>query len=62
MTLTMTEQVQELRREIAGISKHRDGFVKSGRKDVIGRAERDEHVQRLQEIKTQLLAFNAWKK
>jgi hypothetical protein len=61
MTLSMTERVQGLRQEIATIAKESGEFLQRGRKDTFGLGEQQRRVQRLQEIKDELMALTAWK-
>jgi hypothetical protein len=62
MTLSMAERVQELRQEIAEISKESGDFLRRGRKDSFSVGEQERRVQRLQEIKEHLMSLTAWKK
>ncbi len=61
MTLSMTERVQELRKEIANISQESSDFLRRGRKDSFSQGEQERRVQRLQEIKEELTSLTAWK-
>jgi hypothetical protein len=62
MPVSMTERIKELREEIAEISKQNGGFLRAGRKDAFGLGEQQRRLQRLQEIKEELMSLTAWKK
>jgi ribosomal protein L29 len=57
----MTERIQELRKEIADISQESTDFLRRGRKDSFSLGEQERRVQRLQEIKDELMSLTAWK-
>jgi hypothetical protein len=61
MALSIAERVQELRQEIADISKHSSYFLRSGRKDALGLGEQERRVERLREIEEELRSLTAWK-
>jgi hypothetical protein len=58
----MTERIKELREEIAEISRQNGEFLRKGGKDALGLGEQQRRLQRLQEIKEELMSFTAWKK
>jgi hypothetical protein len=62
MTLSVTERVRQLRQEISEISKESSNFLRSNRKDSLGLGEQERRVQRMREIKEELMSLTAWKK
>ena len=62
MSLPLTERLKELRKEIAEITKQSSEFLRTGRKDAFGLGEQERRLQRLQEIKDELMSLTAWKK
>jgi hypothetical protein len=62
MTLSMVERIQEIRQEIAEITRHGVAFSRGGRRDRVGTSEQEERVLRLERIKSELTALGARKK
>ena len=62
MPLSIAERVHELRQEIADISKESSDFLRNGRKDAFSLGEQERRVQRVREIKEELMSLTAWKK
>jgi len=62
MTLSIAERVQEMRQQIAEISKESTAFARTGRRDVFGKNEQEARFRKLEQIKDELISLGVWKK